>query len=472
MSTATPDTTGGTPHLGITTLTFMTTALFLTLRNMPMMAETGLQMVFFNLITMFAFLIPLALVSAELATTWPKNGVFHWVEEAFGSRWGLVAVWLQWIQSLFGITSILSYVAASVAYAIDPSLSSHRTFIVGVILVVYWVATWGNLRGTRASGYISTVCLGAGVIFPSLVLIVLAGLYVASGQPLHLNLAPTVDNWLPVHHAQHAFVLFLGFIFGVVGIEVSANHANEVRNVRRTYPIAVFSAAALGFVLTLLGGMAVAVVVPSQQLDLVSGSVQALQRLLALDHLSGLMSFMALLVAVGAAGQVSTWVVGPLKGLWAAGKSGYLPPRLQAVNRHGVPQNLLLVQALAMSVVALVFLLTPDIDAAFLLLTSAAVVLYSAMYLLLFAAAIRLRYTEPTRIRPYRVPGGKNWGLWLVAGLGFVTTVLCLAIGLLIPGNDVVPSHYIGAMTGVLVAMILVPLMLFRWRRPAWANAT
>ncbi|MEJ2688304.1 MAG: amino acid transporter, partial [Gammaproteobacteria bacterium] len=62
------------------TLTLMTTALFLTLRNMPMMADTGLRMVFFNLVTVFAFLVPIALVSAELATAWPKNGVFHWVE--------------------------------------------------------------------------------------------------------------------------------------------------------------------------------------------------------------------------------------------------------------------------------------------------------------------------------------------------------------------------------------------------------
>lgn len=134
----------GTPpaagHLGVVTLTLMTTALFLTLRNMPMMAETGLQMVFFNLITVFAFLVPIALVSAELATAWPRNGVFHWVEEAFGTRWGLVAVWLQWVQSLFGITSILSYVAASLAYAFEPRLAGSRDFIVAVILIVYWTA--------------------------------------------------------------------------------------------------------------------------------------------------------------------------------------------------------------------------------------------------------------------------------------------------------------------------------------------
>jgi len=66
-----------------------------------------------------------------------------------------------------------------------------------------------------------------------------------------------------------------------------------------------------------------------------------------------------------------------------------------------------------MSTVALVFLAVPSVDTAFLLLTSAAVILYCAMYLMLFASAIRLRYSEPDTSRPYHVPGGSTWGLWL-----------------------------------------------------------
>lgn len=448
----------------------MTAALFLTLRNMPMMAATGLQMVFFNVITVFAFLIPLALVSAELATAWPKNGVFHWVEEAFGTRWGLVAVWLQWVQSLFGITSILSYVAASLAYAFNPQLASNRYFIVAVILSVYWLATLANLRGTRASGMISSVCLIAGVLLPSLLLISLAVIYVLQGGPVHLDLAMTLDNWLPLSHPQHNLILFLSFIFGVVGIEVSAGHAREVHNVRRNYPIAVFSAAVLGFLLTLMGGLAVAVVLPRNSIDLVSGSVQALQALLGNWQLTELVPLVALLVTLGAAGQVSTWVVGPVKGLWAAARAGNLPPALQSSNQQGVPRNLLLLQAAAMSTVALVFLVIPSVDTAFLLLTSAAVLLYCVMYLMLFAAAIRLRYTHPDVTRPYRVPGGHSWGLWLVAGSGFSTALACLGIGFLPPGDGIASTTYTLAMLITLALMILLPLLLFRWRRPDWAN--
>ncbi|MCK7579722.1 MAG: hypothetical protein MZV65_31190 [Chromatiales bacterium] len=41
------------------------------------------------------------------------------------------------------------------------------------------------------------------------------------------------------------------------------------------------------------------------------------------------------------------------------------------------------------------------------------------MYLLMFAAGIFLRHTEPQTARPYRVPGGEA-GMWIVAGAGLV----------------------------------------------------
>ncbi|VAW21990.1 hypothetical protein MNBD_ALPHA12-79 [hydrothermal vent metagenome] len=349
-------------------------------------------------------------------------------------------------------------------------MANSRLYIVTVILVVYWSATLLNLRGMRASGLISSICLGAGVLVPAVLLVGLALVYMAQGRPVQLDMTLSADNWLPLNDTRESLVLFLSFIFGVVGIEVSASHAREVHNVRRNYPIAVFMAAIIGFVLTLLGGLAVAVVVPANQLDLVSGSVEALQMLLGIWNLGWLLPVVALLVALGAAGQVSTWVVGPVKGLWAAGRAGNLPPILQKTNSQGVPRNMLLIQAVLMSVVALVFLVVPSVNDTFLLLTSAAVILYAAMYLMLFAAAIRLRYTCPDTLRPYRVPGGQSWGLWLVAGVGFITTLACLFIGFLPPGAGIGAVPYALAMLATLLVMLAVPQILYKWRRPEWAR--
>ncbi len=142
--------------------------------------------------------------------------------------------------------------------------------------------------------------------------------------------------------------------------------------------------------------------------------------------------FIALLVAVGAAGQVSTWIVGPVKGMWAASRRGLLPPRFAKANKNNVPTALLILQASLISLIALSFIVFEDVNLVFLILTSTAVLLYSLMYLLMFVAAIRLRYTHPHISRPYRVPGG-NWGIWLLGGIGMLTAISCFTIGFIPP---------------------------------------
>ncbi|WP_109317175.1 amino acid permease [Pseudovibrio ascidiaceicola] len=456
-------------QIGALALTLTIAALFMTLRNMPMMAETGMKMILFNLITIFAYLIPVALVSAELATGWPKNGVYHWVEEAFGTRMGFVAVWMQWIQSIFGITSILAYIAASLAYAFAPELGANKYFIIFIILSVYWIATLVNFRGSKGSGIISSVAVSVGVLLPSVILIVLGAIYVSSGNEFHLDTTLSAKNLVPSVWETGNLVLFLSFIFGFVGVEVSASHAREVENIRRVYPIAIFSAAGIGFVITLLGGLTVASVLPAESIDQINGAMQAFSALLTHFGLLWLIPILAILVALGAAGQVSTWIVGPVKGLLAAGQAGNLPLWAQKVNHQGVPTNLLILQAVLISLIAMFFLVVKDVNTAFLILTSAAVLIYSLMYILMYAAAIRLRYTHPKVERAYRVPGG-NKGMWLVAGTGLAASVACFAIGFIPPLNSVFSiKSFEFLMLAGLALVVAIPVLLFSFRRPFWS---
>jgi len=460
------------PRMGLVTLIMITSALFITLRNMPMMAQTGLQMIIFNMIAVFAFLIPIALVSAELATSSPHHGgMYSWVKQAFGRHWGFLAVWLQWSQSMFGMTSILAYVAASLAFMVNPALASNRFFIFSIIIIVYWGATFANMRGTKLSGLISTICVTLGVFFPTLILIVLGAKYVINGNPVHLNCSLEASNWLPSLAQSKSMVMLLSFIFGYVGVEVSASHANEVDNPRRNYPLAIFIAAIFGFVLTLLGGLIVATVLPQGTIDknLITGIMLTFSALFKLNHLDWLLPVFAGLVALGAAGQVSTWIVGPVKGLQATANRGDLPPVFRKNNREGIPAPLLLFQASVLTCVGVVILVMPSIDLAFLMLTNLAVLLYSIAYTLMFAAAIRLRYTKPNLLRPYKIPGGKP-GIWIVAGLGMITAMTCFLIGFIPPMDQshkviIVVEIFMG--TGV-VLLVAIPFLIMRFKPARW----
>ena len=469
VSSQSPESRKRPATMGLLTLVLVTSALFLTLRNLPSLADTGLQMVFFNGIAAFAFLIPVALVSAELATGWPKNGVYHWVSASYGPRFGFLASWLQWGQSMFGMTSILAYVGASFAYVINPNLATNKYFVFATVLIVYWIATLANMKGTRWSGIISSVCVSAGVLFPILALIVLGIIYWMTDGHVYLESSEGVSSWIPNPENKVAVLMFLNVVFGYVGVEVSASHAREVKNVHRTYPLAVFLAAVIGFALTLAGGFVVAIVLPLKDINVVSGAVQAFGALGEHFGMDWLLPAAAILVAVGAAGQVSTWVFGPVKGLLATARMGDLPPLFQKTNQAGAPRNLLIFQACTLSVISLAILISPDVNTAFMVLTTVAVLLYSIMYCIMFSAAIRLRYKEPNVKRPYRVPGG-NLGMWIVSGIGLITLLACFFIAFIPPPglSFMSPTAFIAMMVGVTVVSIAIPLVLFKFRRKSW----
>ena len=82
-----------------------------------------------------------------------KGGIYTWVKAAFGSSWGLAAVWLQWIQNVVWYPVVLGFTAATLAYLIgDPNLANSHIFNFAVVLVVYWLATGIALFGERSYG--------------------------------------------------------------------------------------------------------------------------------------------------------------------------------------------------------------------------------------------------------------------------------------------------------------------------------
>jgi hypothetical protein len=66
---------------------FMTTASVASLRSAPTMAVYGLACAFLYVIPAIVFLIPQALVVAELASGW-SGRAFRWVSEGLSGPWG------------------------------------------------------------------------------------------------------------------------------------------------------------------------------------------------------------------------------------------------------------------------------------------------------------------------------------------------------------------------------------------------
>ena len=103
--------------LGVFILAMLTFSVIASLRGLPSMAEYGLSSTFYYLLVAIVFFIPVSLISAELATGWPKKGgIYLWVKEAFGQRWGFFAIWLQWIQNVVWYPTVLAFAAGALAF--------------------------------------------------------------------------------------------------------------------------------------------------------------------------------------------------------------------------------------------------------------------------------------------------------------------------------------------------------------------
>src|SRR6201989_3626103 len=128
------------------TLAFMTTASVASLRSAPTMAVYGLTCVFLYIVPAIVFLIPQALVAAELASGW-SGGVFRWVSEGMSSRWGLLAVWCQFAMTIFYYPTLLGFVASTLAFVFNPNLADNGVYTGVVIVVVFWLGVFMSARG-------------------------------------------------------------------------------------------------------------------------------------------------------------------------------------------------------------------------------------------------------------------------------------------------------------------------------------
>ena len=140
------------------TVAIMNVTAVVSLRGLPAEAVYGVTSAFYYLFAAIVFLIPTALVAAELAAMFQdkEGGVFRWIGEAFGKRIGFLGIWLQWVESTIWYPTVLTFGGVALAFigmnqTEDMALASNRLYSLAIVLVVYWLATFISLKGLGTS---------------------------------------------------------------------------------------------------------------------------------------------------------------------------------------------------------------------------------------------------------------------------------------------------------------------------------
>jgi amino acid transporter len=442
-------------------LTLLITGAIDSIRNLPASALFGSTLIFFFIFAAIFFLLPTALVSAELAANVDEGGIYQWTRLAFGERLGFLAVWLQWINNIFWFPTILSFIAGTAAYLINPQLAQNQYYLVGIILVVFWTLTIINLKGIHVSAKFSGFCAVAGLIIPMIIIITLLITWLILGKPLQIHL--TSETIFPHWKHKENWIALTAIMLGFAGMELATVHIKEVHKPQRTFPKALAFSTLIILTTMMLGSLAIAFVLPYDKINLVNGTIQTFAYFLEVYHLSWLTPILTLLLVVGSLGGISSWVISPIKGLGQAAKHGFLPPFFHKHNQHGVAQNLLITQAVLVSIVCMAFLFLPSINGSYWLLTSLTTQLYMLMYVLMFLAALRLRNQLSTAKDAFKIPGGKI-GTWLICLLGLTGCLITLFVGFIPPSNlDIGSNFYYEILFCSGMAIMIIPIGFFYW---------
>lgn len=430
------------------------------IRNLPASALFGSSLIFFFIFAACIFLVPTALVAAELSAIFPeKGGIYYWVNRAFGAKTAMLAIWLQWINTVVWYPTILSFVAGSVAYLINPQLISSPGYVISVVLTLFWGLTIINMFGLRISVKVNEFMGLIGTIFPLLLLIVLGAIWLISGHASQITF--TAKEIFPHWGNAATWVSLISIMASFLGMELSGVHVNDIDNPQRNFPRAVLISSLFILFSMLFGSLAIAVVLPAQNINLIAGVLQVFADIFHVFNMGWCTPIIAGLIAIGSIGNMINWLISPAKGLLHAAEFGFLPPLFTKKNRFGVASNILIAQAILVSLFCTIFYLVPSVNAFYWFLTALSTGLYMKMYILMFLSALKLHYRFIDRPKSFKIPG-QGFGMGLIVTLGLIGCFLTIIVGYFVPDMLQIDSKLTYAMMILFGnAAMISPVFLF-----------
>lgn len=456
-----------TKKLSLLSFFAITASMVMTVYEYPTFATSKMNLVFYLLVGGFLWFVPVALCSAEMATVkgWEKGGLYTWVSNTLGRKWGFAAIFFQWFQITVGFITMIYFIVGALSYALNwPALNTNSWLKLIATLVIFWLITISQFGGTKNTAKIAKVGFFVGIVATGVILFLLGIIYIAQGNPIKVSFG--ADAWLPDFTKINTLVVFVSFILAYAGVESSASHVKDMDNPGKNYPKAILILVAATILLDTLGGVTVAATIPQNQLSLDTGVIQAYSYLIY--HFGGsewLVRLIAVVICLGVIVEIAAWVVGPSTAMLEAAENGLLPKQLAKVNQHNVPINIVLIQGIIVSIWAVILTLGGGgANLSFFVAMALTVCIYLVAYVLLFISYIKLVKDKDNLTRTYHIPGGKNVKI-TVAVVGLLVSIFSFFISFF-PPNDIGSGKGGTYLTILIISwliIVIIPFVIYKF---------
>jgi amino acid transporter len=451
------------------TFTFfgMTIALVASVRNIPDVAATGWTMFFYMVVVTLIFALPICLMSGEFAGMFPRaGGPELWVTSALSERWGFTTSWLLWVQMFPGMVMVASVIGPLLAITIGhDSLATSATFTLVCILITYWTVSILNIffDMARLGGRLG---VSLGVYLPIGVMFVLGvAAFIKTGIRANSYLGHfRMGELLPFSKSSVATLSFFAAIaFIYTGIELSSVYLPRLKHPTKTYLRGIFMALIFMFAFNTILALAFANNVAAGTIELNNIAQAPIIALKILGLPTWIANVFAASVLIGVVVQLSAWASGPSKTITDSAQRGEYPPflRFWKTNKFDVAPTVIFTQAAIISMFALLFVLIPGVNSAFLLLVTATAVLYIVVYVLMAIGILRLRKAQPEAERPFKM--GSNSTAWTIIVVFLVTAAASTFATLWYQGLG-----HAAAIVAITVVLSGAPLIIMHFRKESW----
>ena len=406
--------------LGVGDMTLFTVSAILLLDTLAASASIGVSSITWWVLLAILFFIPYGLISAELGTTYPEQGgIYAWVRDAFGARWGTRATWLYWLNTAIWNGAILVLFAGVFSQLFMPGMSLGVKLAIAIGL--NWLVVLITTFSLNVGKWVPNV--GATIKMIAFIALIVGGIAFAMRPDTALANDFSLWSFVPEWGASATYISTI--IYGMLGFELISSASKEMNNPVRDVPRAILWSGIAIFLAYLLGTFAILAAVPIEDIDLVEGLVDTFRQLFGSTPLGVTAAFLlGILVMLTFFSNCVTWAIGCCRAATEAAIDGELPRFLGKEHpKHGTPVGSAVAMGLLTTLMLLGygFLATSNEDLFWDLFASSAV-LFLLPYIGAVGAFWYARRRDAERPRPFRVPGG----------MPFATVISIVCIGLLL----------------------------------------
>lgn len=434
------------------------------------LTATGWNMFLYMGIATIGFALPIALISGEFGTTFPgRGGPELWVKKTLGPKWGFVTSWLIWMAMIPSMLIVGTGFAPTVALLVGrKDLIENPTYTLIVILALVWTMTLLNLKFDMAK-INGKFGIWLGFYIPVVMLFAL-GLYTFvkfgfNPDSILGNFEPS--KLVPKSLTSGSGMYFSGVIFIFLGIEMSSVFITRLKKPSSQYAKGIIIALILLAVLSLMNAFFIANTIPEGKIQL-NNTVQPLQIFadrLGLPYI--LVQLFCLMSIISVLTNMSTWFVSASKTMTQSALNGDFPPKLKfwKTNKFNACPSLLIVQAIAISLLSVAYAVIPGINKVFIMITNSGTVLYCLAYSLMTIGFISMRRHNKDQEHPFRVGKKGNKLAYIVAFVLLTTIVFALAITFM--NNSLLNLVFVVIFTGI---FFTIPLLIYKNKKDSWKN--